>query len=78
MLFSLIGIIQPAKDENEANKNICELNNKLILDEMISNAWLAAGIFETEEIDDFMKQLKENINQFCKEYKEKIKNVQNY
>lgn len=78
MFYSLLGIIQPAKDENEANKTICELNNKLILDEIVSDSWIAAGIFETKEINDFMRQFEENIKQFFKEYEEKCQNVQNY
>ncbi len=36
-----------------------------------------ALIFETENIDNFMKALQENITQFLKNYKENNDNVQN-
>ena len=36
-----------------------------------------ALIFETENIDNFMKAFQENITQFLKNYKENNDNVQN-
>ena len=57
--------------------NICEMNNIICETEMY-DAWVAAGVFETDEIEEFMEQLQKNISQFCNEYKEKMKNVQNY
>ena len=74
MLFSLVSFIQPAEDENKANKNICQINN-MIYEADISDAWAAAGIFEADEIEDFANALQENLNQFIKEYKEKCNNV---
>lgn len=57
--------------------NICEMNN-IICETKMYDAWVAAGVFETDEIEEFMEQLQKNISQFCNEYKEKMKNVQNY
>ena len=74
MFYSLVGLIQPAEDENEANMNICEMNN-IICETKMHDTWLAAGIFETDEIEEFMEQFQKTISQFCKEYKEKCKNV---
>ena len=74
MFYSLVSLIQPAEDENEANMNICQMNN-IICETEIYDAWVAAGIFETDEIEDFMEQLQKTVSQFCKEYKEKCKNV---
>jgi hypothetical protein len=74
VLFSLVSLIQPAQDENEANKNICQINN-IICETKISDTWVAAGIFEADEIENFAGALQENLNQFIKEYKEKCNNV---
>ena len=74
MFYSLVGLIQPAEDENEANMNICQINN-IICETKMHDTWVGAGIFETDEIEEFMKQFQENISQFIKEYKEKCNNV---
>lgn len=76
MLFSLVGLIQPAEDENEANMNICQVNN-IICETKMHDTWVAAGIFEADDVEDFGNALQENLTQFAKEYKEKCENVQN-
>ena len=80
MFFSLSGIIQPAQDEEEANNQIFKTNQILFCDNFnsFSNSYAAAGIFEVDDVEKFAKTFQENITQFCKEYKEKMKNVQNY
>lgn len=80
MFFSLFGIIQPAKNEKEANNQIFKANQILFDDNFnsFSNPYAAAGIFEADDIEKFAKTFQENIIQFCKEYKEKCENVQNY
>ena len=77
MLFSLVGLIQPAEDENEANMNIHQIND-IVCETKMHDTWVAAGIFEVDEIEDFCDALQENLTQFVKEYKEKCENVQNY
>ena len=56
--------------------NICEMNN-IICETKMYDTWLTDGIFETDEIEEFMEQFQKTISQFCKEYEEKCKNVQN-
>lgn len=80
MLFSLYGLIQLAQDENEANDQIQKTNQVLLCDNFNSftDSYNVVGIFEADEIEDFGNALQENLTQFVKEYKEKMKNVQNY
>lgn len=82
MFFSLFGIIQPAQNEEEANNQILKTHQILFCDNFnsFSNSYAAAaaGIFEADDIEEFAKTFQENIIQFCKEYKEKCENVQNY
>lgn len=80
MLFSLYGLVQLAQDENEANDQIQKTGQVLLCDNFNSfvGSYNVVGIFEADEIEDFGKALQENLTQFAKEYKEKIKNVQNY
>lgn len=80
MLFSLYGLIQLAQDENEANDQIQKTNQVLLCDNFNSftDSYNVVGIFEADEIEDFGNALQENLTQFAKEYKEKMKNVQNY
>ena len=79
MLFiSLYGLVQIAQDENEANDQIQKINQVLLCDNYDSfvGSYNIAGIFEADEVEDFGKALQENLTQFAKEYKEKVKNVQ--
>lgn len=76
MFYSLVGLIQPAETENRANQNICEMT-EIFRELELFDSWVWSGIFETEDIDNFMEQFKENIKQFFKDYEEKCKNVQN-
>lgn len=77
MLFSLYGLIQLAQDENEANDQIQKTNQVLLCDNFNSftDSYSVVGIFEVDEIEDFGNALQENLTQFAKEYKEKMKNV---
>jgi hypothetical protein len=78
MLFiSLYGLVQIAQDENEANDQIQKINQVLLCDNYDSfvGSYNIAGIFEADEVEDFGNALQENLTQFAKEYKEKIKNV---
>ncbi len=77
MMFSLYGLIQQAKDENEANNQIFKTGKVLLDDNSNSfiDSYSIAGIFEADDIDDFSKALQENLTQFVKEYKEKCENV---
>lgn len=79
MLFSLYGLVQIAQDENEANDQIQKTNQVLLCDNYDSfvGSYSVAGIFEADEVEDFGNALQENLTQFAKEYKEKVKNVQN-
>lgn len=71
MLYSLTGFIEAAKDENAANRSITEISNILFEGyETEEDMLLVASIFETENIDNFIKALQENITQFLKNYKE--------
>jgi hypothetical protein len=78
MLFiSLYGLVQIAQDENEANDQIQKINQVLLCDNYDSfvGSYNIAGIFEADEVEDFGNALQENLTQFAKEYKEKVKNV---
>ena len=74
MLFSLVSLIQPAEDENEANMNICQINN-IVGETKMYDTWVCAGIFDTDEIENFTNALQENLTKFVKNYKEKNDNV---
>lgn len=80
MLFSLYGLVQIAQDENEANDQIQKTNQVLLCDNYDSfvGSYGVTGIFEADDVEDFGNALQENLTQFAKEYKEKMKNVQNY
>lgn len=80
MLFSLYGLVQIAQDEDEANDQIQKTNQVLLCDNFNSfvNSYNVVGIFEADDVEDFGNALQENLTQFAKEYKEKMKNVQNY
>ena len=77
MFFSLYGLVQVAQDENEANDQIQKTNQVLLCDNFNSfvNSYNVVGIFEADEVEDFGNALQENLTQFAKEYKEKMKNV---
>lgn len=77
MMFSLSAIIQEAKDENEANKQIHKIGQVLFCENFNNyvGSYSLNGIFETDDIEDFTKSLQENLTQFVKEYKEKCENV---
>lgn len=78
MLFSLYGLVQIAQDENEANDQIQKTNQVLLCDNYDSfvGSYNIVGIFEADDVEDFGNALQENLTQFAKEYKEKVKNVQ--
>ena len=80
MLFSLYGLVQIAQDENEANDQIQKTNQVLLCDNYDSfvGSYNVAGIFEADDVEDFGNALQKNLTQFAKEYKEKVKDVQNY
>ena len=76
MFYSLTGFIEAAKDENAANQSITEISNILFESyETDEEMFGIASIFETENIDNFIKALQENITQFFKNYKENNDNV---
>jgi hypothetical protein len=76
VFYSFTGFIEAAKDENAANQNISEISNILFEGyETEEEMFGMALIFETENIDNFMKALQENITQFLKNYKENNDNV---
>ena len=76
MFYSFTGFIEAAKDENAANQNISEISNILFEGyETEEEMFTGALIFETENIDNFIKAFQENITQFLKNYKEKNDNV---
>lgn len=77
MMFSFSAIIQEAKDENEANKQIHKIGQVLFCENFNNyiGSYSLNGIFETDDIEDFTKSLQENLTQFVKEYKEKCENV---
>ena len=73
MLYSFTGLIKEAKDENEANEHIDIINQELWCEQfdLCKNAYSAASIFETEDLDTFLKELQTAINHFLQQYKEK-------
>ena len=77
MLFSLYGLVQVAQDEDEANDQIQKTNQVLLCDNFNSfvGSYNVIGIFEADAVEDFGNALQENLTQFAKEYKEKVKNV---
>ena len=79
MILSFYGLVQLAKDEDEANEQIQKTNQVLLCDNFNSflGSYNITGIFEADEIEDFSNALQKNLTQFAKEYKEKCKNVQN-
>ena len=72
MIYSLTGLIKEAKDENEANEHINIINQVLWREQfdLYKDAYSAALIFETEDLDTFLKELQTVINQFLQQYKE--------
>ena len=77
MFFSLYGLVQIAQDEDEANDQIQITNQVLLCDNYDSfvGSYNVVGIFEADDVEDFGNALQENLTQFAKEYKEKMKNV---
>ena len=73
MVYSLTGLITKAKDENEASEHINTINQVLQSEQsdLCKDAYSAALIFETEDLDTFLKELQTVINQFLQQYKEK-------
>ena len=73
MIYSLTGLIKEAKNENEANKHIQTIHQVLWCKQfdLCKDAYSAALIFETEDLDTFLKELQTVINQFLQRYKEK-------
>lgn len=73
MIYSLTGLIKEAKNENEANEHINIINQVLWCEQsdLCKDAYSAALIFETEDLDTFLKELQTVINQFLQQYKEK-------
>jgi hypothetical protein len=59
MIYSLTGLIKEAKDENEANEHISIINQALWREQfdLYKDAYSAALIFETEDLDTFLKEL---------------------
>ena len=80
MIYSLTGVIKEAKNENEANKHINTINQVLWCEQfdLYKDAYSAALIFETEDLDTFLKELQTVVNQFLQQYKERNNYVQNY
>lgn len=80
MIYSLTGLIKEAKNENEANKHINTINQTLWCEQsdLCKDAYSAALIFETEDLDTFLKELQTVVNQFLQQYKERNNYVQNY
>ena len=80
MIYSLTGLIKEAKSENEANKHINTINQVLWCEQfdLYKDAYSAALIFETEDLDTFLKELQTVVNQFLQQYKERNNYVQNY
>ena len=72
MIYSLTGLIKEAKDENEANEHINTINQVLWCEQfdLCKGTYSAALIFETEDLDTFLKELQTVINQFLQQYKE--------
>ena len=73
MIYSLTGFIKEAKDENEANEHINIINQVLQREQfdLCKNIYSAALVFETEDLDTFLKEFQTVINQFLQQYKEK-------
>ena len=72
MIYSLTGIIVEAKSENDANNQVNNISQAMwdwkdgcdsIKD---SEAFGVMSIIETEDIDSFLKELQEVINDFLK------------
>ena len=73
MIYSLIGLIKEAKNENEAYNHINTINQVLQCEQfdLYKDAYSAALIFETEDLDTFLKELQTVVYQFLQQYKEK-------
>ena len=71
MLFSLAGIIQSAEDENQANAQIDDVWRSVWANSYKPNLYAINAIFETEELEKFMKELNNALNEFLQNYKEK-------
>ena len=59
VVYSLTGLITKAKDENEANEHINTINQVLWHEQsdLYKDTYSAALIFETENLDTFLKEL---------------------
>ena len=69
-MFSLAGIIQPAKDENEANEQIDDVWRSVWAHSYKPNLYAVNAVFETKDLDKFMQEFNKVFNNFLQNYEE--------
>ena len=74
MFYSLTGILKQAKDENEANKQISDINQTLFCNNynLIKDSYGMASIIQVDDIEQFIEDFNKALNNFLQNYKEKI------
>ena len=70
MMFSLAGIIQPAKDEIDANEQINNAWRYEWAHSYKQNLYAVNAVFETEDVDKFMQEFNKVFNNFLQNYEE--------
>ena len=73
MFYSLTGVLKQAKDENEANKQIFDINQTLLCDNynLIKDSYGMASIIQVDNIEQFIEDFNKTLNNFLQNYKEK-------
>lgn len=71
MFYSLTGILIQAKDENEANKQIFDINQTLFCYDydLIKDSYGLASIIQVDDIEQFIEDFNKTLNNFLQNYK---------
>lgn len=71
MLFSLAGIIQPAKDEIEANEQLDDVWRSVWAHSYKQNLYSVNAVFEAKDLDKFLKEFNKVFDEFLQNYEER-------
>lgn len=71
MLYSFAGFFQKADDINHANEQIDDMCRSIWAHSYSTDFHQACAVFETDDLDKFLKELNKTINHFLQTYKEK-------
>ena len=69
MMYSFAGVVQKANDENDANEQIDDVYRSICA-HLYGPMHRMGAVFETDDLDHFLKELNKTINDFLQNYKE--------